>query len=152
MTETWLVVADSSRARIFVATGGWDSLRERTDLVHPSARASDRDLTSDAPGRSFDIVGAGRHAMEPRSDPKEHEAAVFAKELAAEIEAARLRNEIDSLVIMAAPRFLGLLNGELSDATHELEVSLIHKNLVKCSLEEIRKHLPDPKPVAAGRG
>lgn len=151
MKETWLVVADSTRARIFVAHGGWDSLRERTDLVHPLGRAPDRELTSDAPGRAFDIVGEGRHAMAPRTDPKKHEAAVFAKELAAEIEAARTRNEIESLVVMAAPSFLGLLNSELSEAAHKLLIDSVHKNLVKSSLEEIREHLPDPKRPPPGR-
>lgn len=152
MKTRWLVVADSTRARIFVAVGGWDSLEERADLVHPLSRARDRELTSDSPGRSFDSVGGGRHAMAPRTDPKEHEASVFARELAAEIEAARARNELDGLVIMAAPSFLGLLNSELSDAAHELLIDSVHKNLVKSSLEEIREHLPDHKGPLAGRG
>lgn len=148
MRETWLVVADSTRARIFATTRGWDTLEERTDLVHPLGRANERDLTSDLPGRTFDSHGQGRHAMAPRTSPKEHEAAVFAKELAAEIEAGRTRNEMVSLVIMAAPSFLGLLKSELSEAAQRLVVTSIHKDLVKSSLEEIRKHLPDQRAVS----
>lgn len=150
MGETWLIVADSTRARFFVGAGGWDSLQERADFVHPLSRSSDRELTSDSPGRTFDSFGQGRHAMAPRTDPKEHEAVVFAKELAAEIEAARTRNEMDSLVVIAAPSFLGLLNGELSEAAQKLVVASIHKNLVKSSLDEIRTHLPDPKRALSG--
>jgi protein required for attachment to host cells len=86
--------------------------------------------------------------MAPRTSPKEHEAAVFAKELAAEIEAGRTRNEMVSLVIMAAPSFLGLLKSELSEAAQRLVVTSIHKDLVKSSLEEIRKHLPDQRAVS----
>lgn len=151
MRETWLVVADSTRARIFATARGWDTLQERTDLVHPLGRANERELTSDLPGRTFDSYGEGRHAMAPRTGPKEHEAVVFAKELAAEIEAARTRNELDSLVVMAAPSFLGLLKSELSEAAQRLVVTSIHKNLVKSSLDEIRKHLPDPHRAVSGR-
>lgn len=152
MRDTWVIVADSTRARLFVTADGWDSLQEHADYVHPSSRSSDRELTSDLPGRTFDSVGGGRHAMAPRTDPKDHEAAVFARELAAEIETARAHNRIGSLVVMAAPGFLGLLNGELSDAAHQLVVVSIDKNLVRSSLDEIRKHLPNPKRALSGRG
>ena len=150
MRETWLVVADSTRARIFAAAGGWDTLQERADWVHPLGRASERDLTSDLPGRTFDSHGQGRHAMEPRTGVKEHEAEVFAKELAAEVEAARTRNEMGRLVLIAAPTFLGLLKSELGEAAQRLVVASIHKDLVKSSLEEIREHLPDQRALRAG--
>ena len=48
------VVADRSRARLFSVATPKGPLEELEDLVHPEARAHERDLTSDRPGRSND--------------------------------------------------------------------------------------------------
>ncbi|MGH8613607.1 MAG: host attachment protein [Gammaproteobacteria bacterium] len=72
------------------------NLREMEGLFHAAARTYARDLTSERPGRSFD--SHGRHAMEPETDAKRHEAKVFAKEVAERIERARMEGELDELV------------------------------------------------------
>jgi protein required for attachment to host cells len=95
-------------------------LQEVEDLVHGAARTRARDLSADRPGRSFDSHGQGRHAMEPETDAKRHEAEVFAKQVADRIERARIEDEFDELVLIAAPEFLGLLRKSLSTTTDGL--------------------------------
>ena len=48
MPVTWIVVADSSRARIF-SKNGRTPLREEAGFIHPESRLHEQDLTSDAP-------------------------------------------------------------------------------------------------------
>jgi protein required for attachment to host cells len=100
-----------------------------------------RDLSADRPGRSFDSHGQGRHAMEPETDAKRHEAEVFAKQVADRIERARIEDEFDELVLIAAPEFLGLLRKSLSTTTDGLVAKAVDKSVADLSAEAIRKYL-----------
>ncbi|MCB1685278.1 MAG: host attachment protein [Pseudomonadales bacterium] len=145
MKSTWIVVADSTRARIFQQEGASAPLQECEGMVHPESALHADDLVSDRQGRTFDSSGQGaRHAMEPKSSVKETHAKAFARELGARLESARKRGEIDDLVLIAPPHFLGLLSAALSDVTAKLISSRLHKDLVRHSVEEIAAHLTDP--------
>jgi protein required for attachment to host cells len=113
----WVLVADGARARIL---GG-----ERPgfgfapvfahDFAAP-ARAHTSQAMSDRQGRAFDSAGAGRHAMESRTDWHEHAKSVFARDMAEEVERAALKNRFDDLILVAPPRMLGELRGHLGQA------------------------------------
>ncbi len=81
MTKTWVLVADNSRARIFLAETRNGPLLEIEALAHPESRLHAQELTSDLPGRAFDSGGQGRHAMELEVEPKQHEVHAFAKQI-----------------------------------------------------------------------
>jgi protein required for attachment to host cells len=143
MKKTWVVVADSSRAKIYQMDGARGPLEEVEALVHPEARVHDQQLTSDLPGRAFDSSGmGGRHAMEPPTTPKEIEAMVFAREVCSRVKAARVNGEAENFIIAAAPSFLGLIRNTLDAATKARVTVEIDKNLVRMKPEEIRSHLP----------
>lgn len=141
----WVVVADSSRARIFQAdsaVGG--SLQELDSLAHPEARLHAHELTSDLPGRAFDSSGqGGRHAMEQNLDPKENEALKFARQIADYLETAHTESKFTQLVLAAAPKFLGYLRHNLSTQVTGLVSQAIDKNLVQHTPANIRRHLPE---------
>lgn len=141
MSRVWVVAADAGRARIFETHTPMGSLREIEDLVHSTARAHARDLTSDRPGRSFDSRGQGRHAMEPQTDAKRHEAELFAKQVAERIERARMQDEFDELVLIAAPEFLGMLRKSLSPTADALVTKEVDKSVADLSAPEIREYL-----------
>ena len=141
---TWVVVADSSRARIFKAETALGPLQELAALAHPEGRLHAQDLTSDLPGRAFDSSGlGGRHAMEQNIDPKENEALKFARQVAEYLENGQNANQFSKLVLVAAPKFLGYLRQSLSDRVVELVAWEIDKNLVQQNAEDIRRHLPE---------
>jgi len=142
-TTTWIVVADSSRARIFTVDKPLGPLQELESLTHPQARLHEQDLTTDLPGRSFDSGGEGRHAMSQNTSPKEQESLKFAKRIADHLEAARVDGQCDKLVIAAAPRFLGQLRQYLSTTTAALIEQEIAKNLTQHPVAEIRQLLPE---------
>ena len=144
MPNTWVVVADSSRARIFKAETPLGPLHELETLAHPEGRLHTQDLTSDLPGRAFDTTGeGGRHAMEQQVDPKEREALKFARQISEYLEAAQDESKFHKLVIVAAPRFLGHLRQCLSTRLNGLIAHEIDKNLTQQTAEDIRRHLPE---------
>ena len=142
MSKTWVVVAESSRAKVFELEEQGKGLREVENLTHPASRQHEQEMTSSLPGRSFDSLGGQRHVMEEPTSPKHQEAIVFSKQIAARLEAARSAGEFDKLVLMAAPAFLGLLREALSAPTAKLVAAEVHKNLVLHDTNDIRAHVP----------
>lgn len=143
MKTTWVLVAESGRARIFAWSPRTGRLSEMLDLVHPRSRHHPRDITTDLPGRSFDSLGGARHAMEPATDPKRHEAETFAREIAGHLERAGGQQRYEELVLIAPPRFLGLLREHLGDAARTRVSREIHKNLARADADAVRQAISE---------
>lgn len=148
MKPITIVVADSTRARIFTADSAHSPLIEIETMAHPEGRLHDRDLTSDLPGKnsggeSLGGESSGGHAYQAKTDPKKHELAEFAKRVADHLDEARTANQLSHLLIVAEPAFLGELRTHLSADTKEKIVFELDKNLTHHSPEDIRQHLPE---------
>ena len=139
----WVLVAESSRAKLYEMETARSPLSEIHEFSHPASRQHEQELTTDLPGRSFDSMGRGRHAMEAHMGAKEHEARVFARELGRYLEAARIKKRFHDLIIISAPTFLGMLRKNLSDAINQCVIQEIDKNLVQHDPAEIRALLPE---------
>jgi protein required for attachment to host cells len=136
---TWILVACRSGATILSSLG--PELTKLREIEHPRGRLKASDLETDRPGRAFDRGGQGRHAMSSEESPTEHLAQRFAAELARELEHARHMGAFNQLVLVAAPRLLGKLRAELSDATRKIVIGEVPKDLVEPSATELREHL-----------
>jgi len=141
--KTWVVVADSARARIFKPADQGKVLQLVKEYQNPAAQVHERDLATDRPGRTFERNGPGRHAMSESMSPKEHEAWKLSKHLTDEIESARMLALFDRLVIVAAPAFLGQLRKMLTPSAALLVVHELDKNLAQMEPREILTHLPE---------
>jgi len=141
--KTWVVAADSSRARILESDSRTGPLREIEAMVRPEARLHVTDLVSDGPGQSFDSGGQGRHGMPPRHDAKQQEAIRFAKQVGERLSSSHNRGAFEKLYIVAAPSFLGLLRDTLHAPIQATIAGEVSKNLSNHSVDEIRGHLPD---------
>jgi protein required for attachment to host cells len=139
----WIIAADSTACRIFVADSPAAQLREIEVLSNPQGRLREQDLVSDLPGRTFDSAGPGRHAKEVEVGPKKHEAVLFAGRVVERLEAGRVRHEFDKLAIVAAPEFLGLLRDKLTPPLRALVLHEIDKNVSRLDPKEIRSRLPE---------
>lgn len=144
--STWVLVADSSRARIFESETPSSPLVELETFAHPEGRQHDRDLTSDLPGRNADSSGVGHHAMSNETDPKKQESINFAKLIAQHLEQARTANKLHKLIIVAAPTFLGIMREQLNNQISKLITMELDKNLVQHDINDIRQHLPQYLP------
>lgn len=141
MDTIWVLVADKSRAKLYSGKSRVSELALEKSWEHAASRTHEHDLTSDLPGRAFDSTGANRHAMEQPVDPKDHEAMVFAQELAEAMEKGRTENLFSRLYLMAAPQFLGLLRKELSGEVQKMVAGEVDKNLTQESEERVRGFL-----------
>jgi protein required for attachment to host cells len=114
MEATWIVVCDAGQARIFSAaqprTGAWKLLET---LDNPAGRARTSDLVGDHPGRVRQSGTGAEPAMAAPTDPAEREAQRFARQLARHLEHGYDTQGFRHLVLVAPPRFLGLLGGDL---------------------------------------
>lgn len=146
MKSTWILVADSTRARIFTAETPSSLLEEIEDLAHMESRLHDRDITSDLPGKIKSEFGAG-HAFEQPTDPKKHETDNFAHRIAQDLEKAHNAKKFEQLLIVAEPSFLGLLRNCLPEQIKKQICFELDKNITMLSAADIRKHLPEFLPV-----
>jgi protein required for attachment to host cells len=143
MPATWVLVADSSAARIFDAPSPTGALEEIASYAHAEGRMHERDMRTDEPGVTHDSAGYAKHGMEPKVKPKEQEAIGFARFLADRLESARSKSEIDRIILVAPPEFLGHLRNVLDDDARKIVDGEYNLNLVKLRPDEIRKHLPE---------
>lgn len=134
---TWIVLADSSRARIFSTDAALTmGPVVVSDLVHPASRMRERDLVSDRPSRSFAERGApGADISE--AGARDHEVQLFAQELGEHLGAARRDGLYEGMVLVAPPRFLGLLRKQLDKATLESVHASIDKELTQLAEHEV---------------
>jgi len=146
MKPTWILVADSSRARIFTAATPSAPLEELEDLTHPESREHEQDLVTDLPGKHRNDTGIGAHGFQDEVEPKEQETINFAKYLARHLDDNRKKNRFQRLILVAAPSFLGLLRNELPDTTRKTVIYTLDKNLTQHTPEDIRAHLPEYLP------
>lgn len=145
MKLTWIVVADSTRARIFTTDTPSSSLEEIEDFSHSIGRLHDREITSGLPGK-IKSSGAGGHTFEQPTDPKKHEAEVFAHRIALYLEDAHNANRFEQLLIVAGPAFLGLLRNQLPEQIKKLVRFELDKEITALSAADIRQHLPQYLP------
>jgi protein required for attachment to host cells len=135
-----IVVCDGKKALVLENRGDEKFLNLKTREVyeHPDARS--RDLGTDAPGRTMSSVGAGRSAME-QTDWHDQEEQRFLRDLLSRLDAELNAGKIQSLVIVAPPRALGVLRASYSQTLKNALHAEIDKDLVKMPLHEIEKHL-----------
>ncbi len=145
MSSIWVVVAESSRAKLYSAENRKAPLVEIGDFVHPESRLHDGDLVADQSGSDGGSVGQGRHVLDNKTNPRDTEKTEFAKTLAHRLEAARNEKTFNRLVLIAPPSFLGLLRDNLSDEVMELVTAQIDKNLVQQPASVVREHLSWPE-------
>jgi protein required for attachment to host cells len=138
---TWAVVANAARARLYALEGRGAPLKEIEDLIWAEGQLKGHELEADAPGRSFDSAGAGRHAMEPSLDPRAEEAARFAHEIADQLESSYKQHKFDQLCVIAPPGFLGLLRREIGKPLSGAVAGELNKDLTHAGTDRIATEL-----------
>lgn len=139
---SWIVVANSERARIFEAEKRKGPLTEIKDLIEPLANQRNQDLVSDGPG-SNSGGGSARHGVNGERDAKEQEAIRFAKRISEALVEGRNKSAYRRLYLIADPTMLGWLRNAMDNPTQALVEGEISKNLVAQKADEIRGHLPE---------
>lgn len=140
--STWFLLADGRRARVLVEPRRGAALDAPADL---EMEISEDELydAQDRPPRSFDRVGAGRHAMDKGRSLHEQEEEKFLKRVAARVGDAEKQRRFDHLVIAAPPRALGLLRNMLPASALRRIRAETPKDLLDEPRPQLRERLTD---------
>lgn len=139
---TWLLIADSSKARIFAlhkarifTEQNPALLKPIGNFIHNESRQKAMELTSDRQGEF------GHATFSANTPAKTHEAEIFAHKLIAELEAARKKLSFRELILIAPPAFMGLLNKHMSHETKKLVSQTIEKDYTLLQGKELMQSL-----------
>jgi len=150
MTTTWIIAADSSRARILQVTDREGHLSDIDDFVNPAARLHERDLTTDAEPRFNGHGGVGKPGSSPTGGPgndreakskADYEIEVFVRQLAEYLDKARMAHRYDRLHVVAPPKFLGRLRVALGKEVAKLVAEELPKDLSALTTRELERRL-----------
>ena len=140
--NTWVLVADAHQGRIFsVADAGLPGELRHTIRSHPDGGAHDEsgDLVEVADRPKHASVHQG--ALHPSGEPSDEALHRFAKELVRMLERGLAENAFHHLVLVAPPRFLGILRENLSRGLAERLRASEHKDYTKLPDRELEGHL-----------
>ncbi len=141
--RTWILIADRTRARIVKNTGPGRGVEADPNLVFRSEHRKLQEIMADKPGRGFDFVGKGRHAMEYGFDAVREDELHFLQSLAERLEKEAMADAYDRLILVAPPRALGDLRPFLSKPVKNRVHDEIAKDLTQLPNDRLADHLSD---------
>ncbi len=157
--SAFVVVADSASARILRRSGQHlaPQLLELERLECPDAHRRPRELTTDLAGRftSAPLHGRNgprvmaRHGANSDYDPRAVEVQRFARQLALRLDRLVRSERIERLVLIAEPRFLGLLRDQLPEPIRHVVTREVPRNLTAAVPRKIAR-AAFPMPGVAG--
>lgn len=139
MGNTWVLVADGARARLFELGEENQAWSELACFVNEEGRRTR--ATRELP-RTQESVGRARHVIEPHTSERDKRLGRFADTLVAALEQGYGERRFQSLMIAAAPRFLGMLHSRLGKALRGCLAGEVRHNLTTLRSEDIRQQLP----------
>ena len=142
MQNTWIVVADEHRVRIFEVEGKHNNFHEVDDFINPEARMREQDLITDAKGRYF---GKGErfiaHTAEPNVSSTQHTTDAFSKEIGQYLKKARSEHRYNKLRVIAFPKFLGMLRKNLDKETQRIIEDEVAKDISNFKSRDIEEYI-----------
>lgn len=143
MPVTWILISDSHCARIFEARERLGSLQEVERFENPAADAGDddhaSDLSNDTKLERFRVQTA-----DPQVFPVAQASDAFARTITNYLNQARIERRYDSLYLVAAPAFLGLIRGNLQHEVQRMVEEEIPANMSSYDVRRI-EHFLDSK-------
>lgn len=127
MTKQWVIVANSSDARVFETNLVLSQLRFIKEFKNPNGRLKEKNIDSDRHGMRNNGRQPGHNSMSSTVSTNEHEQIVFAKELADFLKKKASTGSFDSLTLVSPAQFLGKLRDSFSPQLRKL----VSRGLVK---------------------
>jgi protein required for attachment to host cells len=140
MAITWILVANASLAKLYANLGPNKGLTLVKEMIHPESRQKNSELVTDRAG-SMASAGNGLGSKQSQTEPKTHQAKVFAQELAQELYRGRAKNAFGRAIVFAPPAFMGMLNSVLDSPTAQLITDRFEKDYTKTSEPKLKEHL-----------
>jgi protein required for attachment to host cells len=145
---TWVVVADSARARFFEWREPTEPLCEIADLANPEGRIKEKDLGSDRAGVASNSQGYnGGHPMQATSSGHDKSEIEFADRIDDVLTEALDAAKFEQVMVYAPPHFLGNLRTHFSARVAKVVIQSEALNLTREDASLIRSRLPALKAV-----
>ena len=141
--DTWILVADSSRARLFAASQRGKTWKLVAEFDHPETRQRTAEYSPTERGSQKQAFGYGRPAMQPKTEPRRVEKFHFAEQLAARLDRGLKQAEFGALVLVAGPQFLGDLKSKLDKQVMKSVIAAIDKDYTQLSDRELVERLDE---------
>jgi protein required for attachment to host cells len=136
----WVVVCDGRKALILENLGDERSPNLRMKEVREHPDPSTHVQGVEPPGRVQPSVGTARSAVE-QTDWHDRAERQFLNALAHDLNAAVTQGTVKKLIVVAAPRSLGMLRQAFSPSVRHALAAEIDKDWVKMPIYEIEKQL-----------
>lgn len=140
--KTLVVLANDGQARILENEAHGKGLVENEKLA-PALVAETEAERRDRRGRSNAAPGMARHAFDLPRTEQEHDEIEFAKTVVAKAEQRFVDGGFDRVVLVAAPKTLGMLRDHLPKVLKDALVADVPKDLLKKRPDEVVKLLED---------
>ncbi len=145
--RTWILIADASRAKVLQLHGPGNDFAAVPGMAFETDHKRASEIGADRPGRSFESVGATRHAVSPRSDPERVEEKRFALHIVEQLDKQAGEDSFDRLIVVAPPVMLGDLRAALTPRLEQRLLNTLDKDLTKTPEAKLGKLLEDVLPV-----
>lgn len=144
--KNWVVVANASKARVLEASDTAGAYVHVADLVHPQSRQKGGELAYDRPGHATTgpaSHGTGSTSLDTRSNPREREHDLFAREVAAALNGGVAAGRCAGLVLVASNPFLGHLKEHLSEQARKLLLRTVAADYTALGERELAQRLSE---------
>lgn len=135
MQSTWILTANAGQAHFFSMTDSNPPLQEINSLSNPTASSQTVDTETDRLGqrsasKSKHSVGQATQpsGYEYNQSPAEHQAEMFARNVAAFLLRSHQQGLFRNLVLTASPEFLGTLRGLIDASVQAAIIAEIDKD------------------------
>ena len=123
-----VLVADGTKHLFLRNHGDENQIDLRTEAHDEREDRKDREIKTDAPGTMKQSFGFG-HSTYEEPDFHQQEEDRWIKEAAEELKARVLRNDFDSLAIVAPPKALGVLRKALHKEVEKRIICTVNKEM-----------------------
>jgi protein required for attachment to host cells len=137
----WVLVADSGRARIMQLERRPASISELKAMDAAGRGSRSHELVSDSGGRSFNTSGPASHTKLRRSDPHNLAEEKFIRAVVDYLENAARAGSFKNLLVVADPKTLGRLRGQLNDQLAGTIAAESNLDLVRVPLRDLEPRL-----------
>ena len=147
-----VLVADGTKCLFLRNHGDQNQIDLRTEAHDQREDRKDREIKTDAPGTTKQSAGYGRSTYE-EPDFQQQEEDRWIKDAADDLKARVLRNDFDSLAIVAPPKALGILKKSLHKEVEKRIVCTVNKEMSGRPIPDIEALLnghtkPEELPIA----
>lgn len=142
MPVTWILIADSRHARLFEKRDTSGTLHEKESFVNPSGSTEgDEWRTIHHGGSHGKDEGVMVHTADPQVLPVRQEDDLFARTIVGYLDQARNDRRYDSLYLIGAPAFLGLIRGNLNHDVQRMVEEELPENIAGYDVRRIERFL-----------